>query len=136
MCQQESCVNVCHHTSDEPVCSLGLSDVFIVMTMIFLSQEVLTLMQAEQMQIRCGVSLHLIWICTAYQYPFYKTLRGWSGGAMVLGKLPVPGRLTNLERVGQGPSVLAVGAGGGCLGIFFSSIISFFLSPSLWETAR
>ena len=24
-------------------------------------------------------------------------LRGWSGGAMVLGKLPVPGRLTNLD---------------------------------------
>ena len=37
---------------------------------------------------------------------------------MVLGKLPVPGRSTNLERVGQGPSVLAVGAGGGCLDIF------------------
>ena len=25
------------------------------------------------------------------------TLRGWSGGAMVLGKLPVPGRPTNLD---------------------------------------
>ena len=43
-------------------------------------------------------------------------------------KLPVPGRPTNLERVGQGPSVLAVGAGGGCLDIF--SLVyhfSFFL---------
>ena len=37
---------------------------------------------------------------------------------MVLGKLPVPGRPTSLERVGQGPSVLAVGAGWGCLDIF------------------
>ena len=27
---------------------------------------------------------------------FYRQ-RGWSGGAMVLGKLPVPGRPTNLE---------------------------------------
>ena len=38
--------------------------------------------------------------------------------------------------VGQGPTVLAVGAGGGCLDIF-SLIYHFsFLSPSLWETAR
>ena len=54
---------------------------------------------------------------------------------MVLGKLPVPWRPTNLERVGQGPSVLAVGAGGGCLDIF-TLVYHFFLSPSLWETAR
>ena len=62
--------------------------------------------------------------------------RGWSGGAMVLGKLPVPGRPTILIRVGQGPAALAVGAGGGCLDIF--SLIYLFspLSPSLWKTAR
>ena len=38
--------------------------------------------------------------------------------------------------VGQGPIVLALGAGGGCLDIF--SLIYHFssLSPSLWETAR
>ena len=30
------------------------------------------------------------------------TIRGWSGGAMVLGKLPVPGRPTILIKVGQG----------------------------------
>ena len=34
--------------------------------------------------------------------------RGWSGGAMVLGKLPVPGRPTILITVGQGPVALAV----------------------------
>ena len=28
--------------------------------------------------------------------------RGWSGGAMVLGKLPVPGRSTMWITVGQG----------------------------------
>ena len=62
-------------------------------------------------------------------------MRGWSGGAKVLGKLPVPGRPTRIT-VGQGPIVLAVGAGGGCLDIF-SLIYHFsFLSPSLWETAR
>ena len=32
---------------------------------------------------------------------------------MVLGKLPVPGRPTILLIAGQGPIVLAVGAGGG-----------------------
>ena len=38
--------------------------------------------------------------------------------------------------VGQGPTALAVGAGGGCLD-FFSLIYQFpFLSPALWETAR
>ena len=39
---------------------------------------------------------------------------GWSGGAMVLGKLLVPGRPTIWIIVGQGPTALAVGAGGGC----------------------
>ena len=39
--------------------------------------------------------------------------RGWSGGAKVLGKLPVPGRPTIWITVGQGPTALAVGAGGG-----------------------
>ena len=43
---------------------------------------------------------------------------GWSGGAKVLGKLPVPGRPTILNTVGQGPTALAVGAGGGCFDIF------------------
>ena len=54
---------------------------------------------------------------------------------MVLGKLPVPGRPTIWMTVGQGPTTLAVGAGGGCLDIFFLSAIPS-LSPSLWETAR
>ena len=42
----------------------------------------------------------------------------WSGGAMALGKLPVPGRPTTWMIVGQGPPALAVGAGRGCLDIF------------------
>ena len=54
---------------------------------------------------------------------------GWSGGAMVLGKLPVPGRPTILITVGQGPIVLAVGAGGGGLDIF--TLIYRFSSFSL-----
>ena len=62
-------------------------------------------------------------------------LRGWSGGAMVLGKLPVPGRPTIWITVGQGPTALAVGAGGGCLDIFTLVYPFSPLSPSLWETA-
>ena len=58
---------------------------------------------------------------------------GWSGGAMVLGQLPVPGRPTIWRIVGQGPIALAVGAGGGCLDIFYSPL-SFLSSFS--ETVR
>ena len=43
----------------------------------------------------------------------HEKFRGWSGGAMVLGKLPVPGRPTIWITVGQGPTALAVGAGWG-----------------------
>ena len=55
---------------------------------------------------------------------------------MVLGKLPVPGRPTIWMIVGQGPSALAVGAGGGCLDVFTLIYLFLSLSPSLWETAR
>ena len=55
--------------------------------------------------------------------------RGWSGGAMVLGKLPVPGRPTILIKVGQGPIALAIVAGGGGLDIF--TLIYPFSSFSL-----
>ena len=61
---------------------------------------------------------------------------GWSGGAMVLGKLPVPGRPTIWITIGQGPTALTVGAGGGCLDIFTLLYPFSPLSPSLWETAR
>ena len=54
---------------------------------------------------------------------------GWSGGAMVLGKLPLPGRPTILITVGQGPIALAAGAGGGGLDIF--TLIYPFSSFSL-----
>ena len=76
----------------------------------------------------CNCSSPLVW--------FSLTKWGWSGGAKVLGKLPVPGRPTILITVGQGPTALAVGAGGGCLDIFTLIYIFSSLSPSLWETAR
>ena len=55
-----------------------------------------------------------------------QTVPGRSGGAMVLGKLPVPGRPTIWITVGQGPTALVVGAGGGCLDVF--TLIYPFLS--------
>ena len=50
----------------------------------------------------------------------------------MLGKLPVPGRPTILITVGQGPTALTIGAGGGCLDIVtlicpFSSLSPSFL---------
>ena len=60
--------------------------------------------------------------------------RGRSGGAMVPGKFPVPGRPTVWMIVGQGPIALAVVAGGGFFGHFYSplSFLSSF-SPSLGD---
>ena len=55
---------------------------------------------------------------------------------MVLGKLPVPGRPTIWITVGQGPTALAVGAGGGCLDIISLIYPISILSPSLMETAQ
>ena len=57
-------------------------------------------------------------------------IRGWSVGATVLGKLPLPRRPTIWMIVGQGPIALAVGAGGGSFDIFtlFYPFSSFSLS--------
>ena len=52
---------------------------------------------------------------------------------MALGKLPVPERPSIEMNVEQGPSALAVGAGGGCLDIFTLIYAFSPLSPSLWE---
>ena len=59
--------------------------------------------------------------------------RGWSGGAMVLGELPVPGRPSIWITVGQGPTALAVGAGGSRLDIFTLIYPFSPLSSSLWR---
>ena len=48
---------------------------------------------------------------------------------MVLGRLTVPGRLTYLIRVMQGPTALAVSAGGVVWTFFLSSIIFHFFLP-------
>ena len=48
---------------------------------------------------------------------------------MVMGKLSVPGRPTVWIRVGQGPTALAVGAGGVVWTFLLSSILSFLFLP-------
>ena len=53
----------------------------------------------------------------------------------MLGKLSVPGRPTILITVGQGPTALTVGSGGGCLDIFSLLYHSSFFLP-IWETAQ
>ena len=47
--------------------------------------------------------------------------------SMVMGKLPVPERPTVWTSVGQGPTALAVGAGGGCLEFYSHLSFLFFL---------
>ena len=54
----------------------------------------------------------------------------------MLGTLPVSGRPTILITVGQGPTALAVGAGGVVWTFLLSSILSLlFLSPC-WSRER
>ena len=58
------------------------------------------------------------------------TKRGWSGGAMVLGKLPVPGHPTNLDYSRARTYCACSGCGWGLFGHFFSRL-PFLFSFSL-----
>ena len=53
---------------------------------------------------------------------------GWSGGAMVLCKLPVPGPTISMI-VGQGPTALVVSAGGVVWTFLLSSIFTVLFLP-------
>ena len=57
---------------------------------------------------------------------------GWSSGAMVLGKLPVPGRPTNLDNSRAGAYCACNESGRGLFGRFFFSHLSFISSFSLF----
>ena len=54
--------------------------------------------------------------------------RGWSGGAMVLGKLPVPGRPTSFDKSRARAYCSCSRCGWGLFGHFYSrlSFLSFF----------
>ena len=80
-------------------------------------------------QATCDLSL-VIWL------PGSASDWGWSGGAMVLGKLPVPGRPTNLDYSRARAYCACSRFGWGRLDIFSLIYLFSFLSPSLWETAR
>ena len=55
-------------------------------------------------------------------------MRGWLGGAMVLGSFKCRGVLLHLHIVGQGSAVLAADAGWvGCFFVFFHLIYPIFL---------
>ena len=59
---------------------------------------------------------------------------GWSGGAMVLGKLPVPGRPTNLDLSRARAFCACSRCGWGLFGHFcLSSIVSLSFSLSLGD---
>ena len=74
-----------------------------------------------------------VWLLTQSQLTFMLTALipyiGWSGGAMVLGKLPAPGRHTIWITIGQRPTALAVCADGSCLDILISSSLSLLFLP-------
>ena len=57
--------------------------------------------------------------------------RGWSGGAKVLGKLPVPGRPTNLDYSRARAYCACSRCGWRLFGHFFSHLSLLFSSPSL-----
>ena len=60
----------------------------------------------------------------------FKMGRGWSGGAMVLGELPVPGRPTSLDKSRARAYCFCSRCGWGLFGHFYSRL-SFLCSFSL-----
>ena len=75
-----------------------------------------------------GAGVGVVWtflLSSIFSFLFW----GWSGGAMVLGKLSVPGRPTIGITVGQGPTALAVGGVGVVWTFLLSSILSLLFLP-------
>ena len=69
------------------------------------------------------------WVASSYQYSL--TPRGRPGGAMVLSKLPVPGRPTNLDKSRARACCACSKCGWGLFGHFISCL-SFLFSFSLF----
>ena len=63
-------------------------------------------------------------------YQFYQLHWGWSGGAMELGKLPVPGSPTNLDDSRTRAYCACTRCGWGLFGHFYSQL-SFLSSFSI-----
>ena len=86
--------------------------------------------------ILCGLFFGVAPKIFIWQPDYYQSLKGVSDGAMVLGKLPVSGHLTNLDWSRARAYCACSRCGWGLFGHFFSRLSFFLLSPSLWETAR
>ena len=67
------------------------------------------------------------YICSIFLLFYVTYLSGWSGDAMVLGKLPVPGRPANLDYSRARASATAVSAE--VFGHFFSHLSFLFFLP-------
>ena len=80
--------------------------------------------------LRVGTLYLVYYIQDHHQY------RGRSGGAMVLGKLPVLGRPTNLDNSGARAFCICSRCQRGLIGHFSLVYHFYFLSPSLWETVN
>ena len=79
----------------------------------------------------------VVCLCVSWLVVLGLTAQGWSGGAMVLGKLPVPGRPTNLDWGRARAYCTCSRCGWGVVWTFLlSSILSFLFLPLFWETAR
>ena len=74
----------------------------------------------------------IVFSCFRMPY-FIRSYLGWSGGAMVLGKLPVPGRPTNLDNSRARAYCACSRCGWGLFGHFYSHLSFLFLSPSLGD---
>ena len=85
--------------------------------------------KARGLSLRTGAQSMFYLTCTMITSVDLAHYGEWSGGAKVLGKLPVPGRPTILITVGQGPTALAVGAGGVVWTFLLSSILSLLFLP-------
>ena len=84
----------------------------------------------------CALQKGQVFASNEKKFIYFNFLLGWSGGAMVLGKLPVPGRPTTSEH-SRARAYIACGRCGWGLFGHFSLVCRFsFLSPALWETAR
>ena len=72
-------------------------------------------------------------LCGTCSLPLHLSL-GWSGSAMVLGKLPVPGRPANLDNSRARAYCACSRCGWELFGDFYSRLsFLFFLSPFHWE---
>ena len=87
----------------------------------------------------CWAHSHFCLFCRAHLSISEKLVGGCLGQAMVLGSFQCRGVLLLWHMVGQGPAVLAAGAGRvGCFFfLIFLSCLSYlpFLMPHLWEMA-